>query len=123
MQDWLGMVCEATAEGRRFMRVRVVDTPLSDYNRFSLALSAHNLGAGEDIRYLERDQAEAVGLPDHDYWLFDSSKLMTMLFDDDDRFIGGEVNDESAEIVRANYWRDAAWHYAVRRDAWALAAA
>src|SRR5438270_10025339 len=61
MQDWLKMVRAATAEGRRFTRVRVVDLPLSDYNAFGLAVSARNNEAGEDIRYLARDQAD--GLP------------------------------------------------------------
>ena len=114
MQDWLRMVREATAEGQRFARVRVVDLPMSDWNRYSYALPEHNIAAGEDIRYLAR--GNAPGLPDYDYWLFDSSKLVVMRFDKTDRFIGGELVEDPAEIVQANYWRDAAWHKAVRRD-------
>lgn len=116
MQDWLRMVREATAEGKRFARVRVVELPLSDWNRYSYVLAEHNIAAGEDIRYLVRGEVDALGLPDYDYWLFDSSKLVKMHFDDDDRFLGGEVIEDLAEIVQANYWRDAAWHKAVRRD-------
>lgn len=71
---------------------------------------------GEDIRYLERDRADAEGLPNHDYWLFDSRKLVWMHFDDTDRFLGGEVIENPTVIVKHNYWRDAAWHRAVRRD-------
>lgn len=70
--------------------------------------------AGEDIRYLAR--GNAPDLPDYDYWLFDSSKLVVMRFDETDRFIGGELAEDPAEIVQASYWRDAAWHKAVRRD-------
>jgi hypothetical protein len=114
MQDWLRMIQEATAEGRRFARVRVVDLPMSDWNRYSYALAAHNIKAGEEIRYIGRD--DAPDLPGHDYWLFDSSKLVVMRFDETDRFIGGESIEDPAEIVQANYWRDAAWHKAVRRD-------
>jgi hypothetical protein len=116
MQDWLHMVREATAEGRRFARVRVVELPMSDWNRYSYLLAAHNIAAGEDIRYLTRDQDEAAGLPNQDYWLFDSSKLVVMRFDEADRFIGGELVEDPVEIVQANYWRDAAWHKALRRD-------
>jgi Domain of unknown function (DUF5753) len=76
MQDWLTMIREATNEGRRFTRVQAVSLPLTDYNRFGLAVSRHNNAAGEDIRYLTRDQAKAVELPNHDYWLFDSRKLV-----------------------------------------------
>ena len=114
MQDWLRMVREATAEGQRFARVRVVDLPMSDWNRYSYVLAEHNIAAGEDIRYLAR--GNAPDLPDYDYWLFDSSKLVVMRFDETDRFIGGELAEDPAEIVQANYWRDAAWHKAVRRD-------
>jgi hypothetical protein len=115
MQAWSRMVREGAAEGRRVARVRVVDLPMSEWNRYSYALAEHNIDAGEDIRYLARDQAPA-GLPGYDYWLFDSSKLVVMRFDDDDRFVGGELVEDPSGVVRANYWRDAAWHWAVRRD-------
>ncbi len=114
MQDWLRMVREAAGEGRRFSRVRVVDLPMSEYNRFSFALSQRNVAAGEDIRYLER--GAVAGLPDHDYWLFDSRELIVMRFDESSRFIGGDFIDDAAVIVQHNYWRDAALHKAVRRD-------
>jgi hypothetical protein len=116
MQSWLDMLREATAEGRRFARVRVVSLPLNDYSRFGVWCAQFTGGAGEDIRYLTRDQADAAGLPDQDYWLFDSSKLIRMHFNEQDRFLGGERIEDPADIVQANYWRDAAWHKAVRRD-------
>jgi hypothetical protein len=116
MQNWLDRLREATALGRRFARVRLVSVPLTDYSRFGVWCAQFTNGAGEDIRYLERDRADAVGLPNHDYWLFDSRKLVRMHFDDADSFLGGELIDDPTEIVQHNYWRDAAWHHAVRRD-------
>ena len=62
---------------------------MTDYSRFAVFCSGQANAAGEDIRYLQRDEAE--GLPDHDYWLFDSHKLVRMHFDDDDVMLGGEV--------------------------------
>ncbi|WP_372496825.1 DUF6879 family protein [Kibdelosporangium philippinense] len=114
MQSWLDMLREATAAGRRFSRVRVVTMPLTDYSRFGVWCSQFTGGAGEDIRYLPRDFAGE--LPQHDYWLFDSRKLVRMHFDDRMGFLGGEVIEDPDEIVQHNYWRDAAWHHAVRRD-------
>ncbi|MBV9728172.1 MAG: hypothetical protein JO309_01925 [Pseudonocardiales bacterium] len=113
-QNWLTMIREAVSQGRRFTRVRVVSMPLTDYSRFGVFCSEHTNAAGEDIRYLKRD--EAVDLPDYDYWLFDSRKLVRMHFDDEDNFLGGEIIEDPAVIVEHNYWRDAAWHRAVRRD-------
>lgn len=37
-------------------------------------------------------------------------------FDDSDAFLGGEVIEDAAEIVKHSYWRDAAWHRTIRRD-------
>lgn len=114
--SWVTSIREATSAGRRFTRVRVVSVPLSDYSRYGLWAARFTTDAGEDIRYMEREHAEAIGLPNHDYWLFDSRKLVRMHFGDDDRFLGGEIIDDPAEIVSHNYWRDAAWHHAERRD-------
>jgi hypothetical protein len=115
-ENWLNMVREATAEGRLFSRVRVVSIPLTEYTRFSMWISGYTREAGDDIRYLTRDQAEAAALPKHDYWLFDSRKLVMMHFSEDDRFVGAEVVDNPSVIVKHNYWRDAACHHAVVRD-------
>jgi hypothetical protein len=116
MQSWLDLLREAAAQGRRFARVRVVSLPLTDYCRFGVWCAQFASGAGEDIRYLDRSRARALNLPDHDYWLFDSRLLLLMHFDDHDAFLGGEVIEDAIEIVQHNYWRDAGWHHAIRRD-------
>ena len=113
-QNWLSMIRTATAEGRRFSRVRVVSVPLTDYSRFGVFCSQYTNAAGEEIRYLTRDQAR--DLPDYDYWLFDSRLLVKMHFDEEEHFLGGEVITDPAVIEQHAYWRDAAWHRAVRRD-------
>jgi hypothetical protein len=112
-ENWLNMVRAATAEGRLFSRVRVVSLPLTDYIRFAMWVAGHTREAGDDIRYLPRDQAEVAGLPSHDFWLFDSRKLVMMHFDDDNRFVRAEVVEDPSVIVEHNYWRDAARHHAM----------
>lgn len=120
-QNWLAMIRQATAKGRRFGRVRVVSIPLTDYSRFGIFCAGYTGQAGEEIRYLARDEARALGLPEYDYWLFDSSKLVRMHFDEAGNFLGGELVEDPNEIIQANYWRDAARHKAVRRDDFAAA--
>jgi len=102
-----------TAAGKRMQRVRVVDEPLGDYLRFEFAFYPDTIEAGEDIRILDRRTAEAAGLPAHDYWLFDSSRLALMRYDAEGRFLGAELVEDPVMVVRHCYWRDAALHYAV----------
>lgn len=72
-------MAEHAAKGKFVHRVRVVSVPLSDYSRFGLWCAEHAIQAGEDIRYLNR--AQARGLPDFDYWLFDSKWAAQLKFD------------------------------------------
>ncbi|MFB6567380.1 DUF6879 family protein [Streptomyces noursei] len=100
-------------QGKRFERVRVVDNPPTDGQRFLLHRAQFNIAAGEDIRNLYRSDAEQLGLPDSDFWLIDSRTLITLRFDEADCMMGVEISDDPADVVRACQIRDAAWHHAV----------
>ncbi len=120
--DWYQGIRKATAEGRRYFRVRVVTVPLTDYSRWLVdGAMTFNNPAGEDIRYLDRADAAKLDLPNHDYWLFDSRILVRMHFDDDDRPTEHEIIEDPREIVQHNYWRDVAWHHCVRVEDFAAA--
>ncbi|GAB3156782.1 hypothetical protein GCM10027290_55400 [Micromonospora sonneratiae] len=112
LQNWLDLMESQTSTGKRVERVRVVDDPPSDYLRFEIFVTPHNLAAGEDIRYLDRDQARRLNLPNHDFWLFDSRTLAVLHFDSDNVFLGFETIDAVEEILRHCYWRDVAWTHA-----------
>ena len=64
-ETWFSMIREAITEGRSFARVRIVSLPLSDYSRFGLWAARRTSEAGEDIRYLRRDVAKQLDLPNH----------------------------------------------------------
>ncbi|MGI5127542.1 DUF6879 family protein [Pseudonocardia sp. CA-107938] len=115
-QDWLTMIRNGVRAGKTFRRVRVVSEPLTDYSRFGVMFAGQSNAAGDDIRYLGRGEAEALGLPNHDYWLFDSHILVKLHFGDDDLLLDGEVVTDPKEIVDANRWRDIAWHHAWLRE-------
>jgi hypothetical protein len=116
-RPWLDRVRRATRSGRTIRRVRIVTTPLNDYCRLGVASAAASNAAGEDIRYLDREEARSIGLPDHqDWWLFDSHRLLRLHFDDQDRALGGELVIDPIAVVDANRWRDLAWHHAWLRE-------
>lgn len=109
LRDWLDLMESQTSLGKRVERVRVVDDPPSDYLRFEIFMTPHNLAAGEDIRYLDRGRADQLHLPNYDFWLFDSRKLARLHFDDDDVFLGFEEIKDVTDVLRHCYWRDVAW--------------
>lgn len=110
---WHVSIRRQTEAGKRFERVRLVDSPLTLGQRFLLVSGLGNAEAGEDIRNLPREQAEAMKLPDFDFWLFDSRILVRFHFDDADNTLGVEVSEDPVEVVAACQARDAAQHFAV----------
>lgn len=110
---WRKNVAEQVAAGKRFERVRIVDEPATDGQRFLMASAPSNVAAGEDIRILTRAQAADLRLPDYDFWLFDSRLLAWFEFDEDDTTVGIYLTEDPAEVLAACQARDAAWHHAV----------
>ncbi|GAA0944911.1 DUF6879 family protein [Nonomuraea longicatena] len=118
-RPWLESVRDKTGQGKVFQRVRIVTVPLKDYSRYALWSVQGNLAAGEDIRYLSRDQAVELGLPEHDSWLFDSARVAFLHFDHDDSLLGAELVTDPDVVARHRAWRDIAWRGAVDRDEFA----
>ncbi|MEU8403853.1 DUF6879 family protein [Nonomuraea sp. NPDC048892] len=113
-RPWLDLMAEHAAKDKFVHRVRVVSVPLSDYSRFGLWCAEFAIQAGEDIRYLNR--AQAAGLPEFDYWLFDSKWAARLVFDNDDVLLGAEIVTDPATVVKLAAARDDAWHRAVTRE-------
>lgn len=115
---WLNGTIRAGVDvGRCFTRVRVVPEPLTPYLRFGLYHCAFNVNAGEDIRYLARDQANALELPGHDFWLFDEERVALLWFTIDDRLLGAQIVTEPTVIRQHARWLDLAeTHATLYRD-------
>ncbi|WP_405585309.1 DUF6879 family protein [Streptomyces sp. NBC_01092] len=117
---WNVNVRAKAGRGARFSRVRIVDEPPTDGQRFLMATAAGNVAAGEDIRVLPRSEAVRLDLPDYDLWLFDSHTMVRMHIDDTDTTTGVELVDDPAEVLAACRARDAAWRVAVpTAEVWA----
>ncbi|AXG80362.1 DUF6879 family protein [Streptomyces paludis] len=115
-RPWGTNIRVQTGLGKRVERVRVVDRPPTQGQLFLLAAAASNNAAGEDIRNMWRPRAEALALPTEDFWLFDSRRALLLHFDDEDEYLGSELIEDPAHIVRYCRFRDAAWHHATRRE-------
>jgi uncharacterized protein DUF6879 len=84
-RQWLTTVRNAVARGARMQRVRIVQTPLTEYQRFQFSWGyVENSEAGEDIRILDHEPA---GLLREDYWLFDDATVVRLDYDNEGRFL------------------------------------
>jgi hypothetical protein len=109
---WLDTVAEARGAGKTMRRVRVVRRPLTTYIRYEFEWGfAYNVRAGEDIRVLDLTDHAGPDLPDHDFWLFDETTVVKMLYRPDGTQIGRElIEDPDLSVYLA--WRDATWQAA-----------
>ncbi|MPZ65628.1 MAG: hypothetical protein GEU83_08965 [Pseudonocardiaceae bacterium] len=110
---WERTVRGLVDQGRRFERVRIVPEPLTDYLRFELFGCRLNVEFGEDVRYLDRAEAVRLDLPDHDFWVFDSTTLVLLRFTADDRPLTHEIVTDPELVVRHESWMDVAMSHAI----------
>jgi hypothetical protein len=54
---------------------------------------AYNV-AGEDIRVLDLTEGPGTDLPDHDFWMFDDSTVVKLLYRPDGTQIGRELVED-----------------------------
>ncbi|RZU46533.1 hypothetical protein EV385_6607 [Krasilnikovia cinnamomea] len=105
LAPWMRQVAEQTAAGKVIGRVRVLEEPPTDYQRWERWLDTWNTAAGEHIEYLTRTQARQ--LAEHspfgkaDWWLFDNARVMIMNFDANGRRIQVELTDEPEDVAAA----------------------
>jgi hypothetical protein len=110
--SWCKLVREAKSAGRLMQRVRVVSSPLTDYERFELAMFRDSVAAGEDIRIAERRViTEFDDLTD--FWAFDGQVIL-LHYDPVGRFLGTDHINDAVAIVACQRIRDTALSRSIR---------
>jgi hypothetical protein len=111
---WYDQIATLTSQGKRVARVRLLDEPPTEYQRFEIWVATFAEAAGESIRYLDRGHAVQVGLPtDVDWWLFDSARLALMRFDELGHPLGGEIITDPTTVSQHRAWWDLAVQHSV----------
>lgn len=106
---WLARIARTTlVDGKRWRRVRVVDDPLTDYQRIELVSLVEAQACGDDNHVVDR--AVVGDLPD--MWLFDAglpgARAVVMRYDAAGRWLGADlVDDPRAVSELATSWRRA----------------
>jgi hypothetical protein len=111
--DWSELVCASTARGVSFRRARIVSEPLSDYIRFEHAITASNIAAGEQVRWLSRKLARGLSVPVNDFWVFDDRLVRFGYFAGDGTYLDDELTDDPAIVSTCAVAFEAVWDMAI----------
>jgi hypothetical protein len=90
-----------------------VTVPHTDYTRWGLACAEPLTAAGEEIRYLRRDEAGGIPFPKEDFWLFDEDRIILSVFSEDGRQGGFASTDDRDLLDQCRVVRDRVWERAV----------
>lgn len=117
-EKWISLVRANRAWGKVHERVHVVTEPLTPAMTEELTAGYEgNVAAGERIGIIPVTDPESLpGIPSTDFWLFDSTRLVTMHYDPDGTWTGADLITDPQQIAEACRVRDIAWHHA---DDWA----
>ncbi|MBF6239116.1 hypothetical protein IU474_18870 [Nocardia otitidiscaviarum] len=110
-RPWTKLVRQTVGRGVRVTRVRVVTVPHSDYQRWLLSITADNVAAGEDIRYLPRHTAGEI--PPDDWWLFDDTTVGFNLVDEDGKPAGAAITTDPGIAAYCQRVKQRLWRLAV----------
>ncbi len=112
-RPWLEQIASQAAQGQTIGRVRVLAEPPSDYQLWEMWAAPWHARAGEQIGYLTRSQASAIGLPvSQDWWLLDEERLILMGFDEAGSITGKMLITDPVLVAKHAEWRDLAVRYA-----------
>lgn len=96
-KPWLDRLRADTEAGRRWRKVHLVDSSITDYERFEFEWGfAYNVTAGEQIRIGALGPAlTGVG----DFFVLDHLHVVRSHYDGDGRFVGATVADDPAPFI------------------------
>ncbi|WP_063920359.1 DUF6879 family protein [Nocardia violaceofusca] len=113
---WARTVADLVGRGVAVQRARIVSVPLTDYTRYLIALTPHNLEAGEDVRWLARDHADRADAAADDFWLIDDHTVAYSVFDADGWWSGVAATSDAQIVGYACALWDRVWHKSVSHE-------
>lgn len=117
-RPWVDLVQSTIARGVVIRRARVISEPISDYIRWEREVTAMNIAAGEQVRWLPRRRATDLALPGNDFWLFDDSVVLINHFDGDGQWADPdmEVTSDPDVVKLCGHAFEAVWERATPHD-------
>jgi uncharacterized protein DUF6879 len=109
-EPWLARIALTTiTEHKSWLRVRVVDEPMTEFQRYQLEPYRESQAAGEQIRIVLRAELDDDG---PDFWLFDAgtadARGIMMHYSDDYRWLGADLVTDPVMLAELDRRRRAA---------------
>lgn len=97
---WLARIARTAMAGKEWTRVRVVDDPLTEYERFELEVFKETQALGERIHVARRCDVVDNG---SDFWLFDAdtptAQAVVMDYDEQGGWLGARLVVDTAVVA------------------------
>lgn len=104
--EWAANIRRCVADGKSMARIHVIDHQLTPYLQFEIDwYYAVNGAAGEDIRFIFRDDVPDVTYADT--WIFDDETVLDLSYDTEGRLLYIHQNDDPERLEQAQVaWRE-----------------
>ncbi len=112
-RPWREMMGRHQAAGKTLRRLRIVSEPVTDYIRFEWLDAAELVKAGEDVRWLPRQQVSDLLLPGNDLWCFDGQTVVFTHFSGNGEVQGYELTTDATLVAGCTAAFEKAWSIAV----------
>ena len=110
---WLDMLRGHVAAGRMCRRARIVSEPVSEYQRWSVSLAGLYVEAGEDIRYVSRQDLTTTALPGSgDFYVFDDERVLFLHYAGSGLNASYETTDDPQVVRTCREAFEAVWNLA-----------
>ncbi|WP_242885369.1 DUF6879 family protein [Actinomadura litoris] len=105
-EEWARNIRDSVAAGKYMGRVHIIEHTLTPYLQFEIDwYYAVNGAAGEDIRFIFREDVPAVVYTDT--WLFDDEIVIDLSYDDAGKLLYVNQNDDPERLKQARTaWRE-----------------
>ncbi|WP_031516754.1 DUF6879 family protein [Streptomyces sp. NRRL F-5123] len=91
-------IADAVARGVTVRRARVISEPVTEYIRWEHYVTEANVRAGEQVRWLPREQTADLLMPGRDFWVFDNQVIRLGSFAGNGDFLGDDYSDDPALV-------------------------
>jgi len=112
-RPWQEIMSRHREAGRTLRRLRVISEPVTEYIKFEFLDASELVRAGEDVRWLPRQNASTLLLPGNDLWSFDAETVVFTYLSGDGAVQGYELTTEPGLVGQVLRAVEAAWSVAV----------